>query len=121
MYTALINTRKTASQDIQPVMNATSHPDVRPLITEPTKAERMALKALAAGERVHSEPAEGEADNTPGDISAASTVVLHSSFDSFFNSSHDSSVGTAWAFRRAGRNGRSGSGCSRASTAVRCG
>src|SRR3569833_119258 len=62
MYTALINTRKTASQDIQPVMNATSHPDVRPLITEPTNAEWMALKALAAGERVHSEPAEGEAE-----------------------------------------------------------
>jgi len=38
---------------IHPVANATSQPDDRPLMTEPTRAERMELKALAAGVRVH--------------------------------------------------------------------
>jgi hypothetical protein len=34
-------------------MSATSQPELKPLITDPTNAESMALKALAEGESLH--------------------------------------------------------------------
>ncbi len=53
MYRPEINTRNKANQAIQPVINATSHPEVKPLTIDPMNAESIALNALAAGDRIH--------------------------------------------------------------------
>jgi hypothetical protein len=53
MYDPPNRTRKMANHAIHPVANATSHPDERPLTTEPMNAESMELNALAAGVSVH--------------------------------------------------------------------
>jgi hypothetical protein len=53
MYEPPITTRKNASHAIQPVINATIQPEVRPLTTDPMKADKMELKARACGVRLH--------------------------------------------------------------------
>jgi hypothetical protein len=55
MYRPPRSTRKMANQAIQPVIKATTQPFARPLIREPIKAERIAVKAAAAGVRWHSD------------------------------------------------------------------
>jgi hypothetical protein len=59
-----------ASQAIQPVINATNQPFVRPFTMEPMNADSMALKALAAG--VSSHPDERESMGNPPKGSVAS-------------------------------------------------